>query len=92
MSFPQRLLETLKALLTSKKVITALVGFVVTVAAKRGIVLSPDDVNSIVAIFAVLIGAQGAADLGKSAALIQAAAPNPPDAVTQTVTVVPDKK
>lgn len=78
MDFKSRLLETLKRLLTSGKVLTALVGLIVGFAAKRGIVLSPDDVNLVIALFGVLLVGQGAADFGKSAAQIQAVNPPPP--------------
>ena len=87
MSFTERLLDALKRLLTSAKVITALVGVIVTFAAKHNIVLSPDDVSSILTLFAVLIGAQGVTDWGKGAAQVQAANPPPPDVQTQTVNV-----
>ena len=86
MNVLSRFKETLVRLLTSAKVLTALVGLIVGAAAKRGIVLAPDDVNTVIAIFAVLIGAQGAADFGKGAAIVAAVNP-PPPAQTQTVNV-----
>lgn len=86
MGFKARLFETLTKLLTSGKVITAIVGLAVSVAAKRGIVLSPDDVNLVVGLFASLILAQGANDLGKGAAVVKAEAPAQPEQ-TQTVNI-----
>lgn len=86
MDFKSRLFETVKTLLTSKKVLTALAGLIVAFAAKRGVVLKPDDVNSVLAIFGLLLASMGAADFGKSAAIIAAVNP-PPPAQTQTVNV-----
>lgn len=89
-SFKSRLLETLKRLLTSGKVLTALVGLIVGLLAKRGIVLSPDDVTTVVTIFAVLVGAQGVTDFGKSAAVVKAVSPPQPEQ-TQTVNIETDR-
>lgn len=90
MTFWQRLAETLKKLLSSGKVLTAIAGFVVVIAAKRGIILSPDDVNLALTLFAVLIGAQGFNDWGKGAAQVTAAAPPKPEQVNvQNVTNAP---
>jgi len=85
-TFKERLLEAIKKLLTSGKVLTALVGLIVGFAAKRGIVLDPSDVNLVIALFGVLLLGQGAADFGKSAAIIQAVNP-PPPTQEQTVNV-----
>lgn len=60
------------SLLTSRKVVTALVGLVVLACARRGIILEPDMVAEVVTIFAVLIGAQGLADTGKEKARVEA--------------------
>lgn len=79
-TFAQRLAEALKTLLSSKKTITAIAGALVYLAAKRGIVLSPDDAQAILALVALLIGGQAAADIGKSKAQIEAANPKPPEA------------
>lgn len=65
----------LASLLTSKKVVTAVVGLVVLACARRGIVLQPDMVAEVVTIFAVLIGAQGLADTGKEKAKVEAQSP-----------------
>lgn len=72
MSFKDRLLETIKRLLTSAKVITTITGGIVYIAAKHHIILSPDDVQSILLLFSVLVGAQGLTDFNKSAATIHA--------------------
>lgn len=89
MTFTQRLTDTLKRLLSSAKVITALVGLVVTFAAKHNVVLSPDDVNAIVTLFAALLIGQGATDFGKSAAQVKAELPAEP---TQTQVVNVERK
>jgi hypothetical protein len=62
------MIEAIKALLSSKKFITAIVGLVVAGVAKLGLNLEPEIVASVLGFFAVLVGAQGAADLGKEAA------------------------
>ena len=92
MTFWQELLGVFRRLLTSAKVVTALVGLVVTFAARHNVVLSPDDVNAVLMIFAVLIGAQGAADLGKGAAQVTAANPPPPTTEQTQIVNVPGKK
>ena len=92
MTFAERLLEALKRLLTSAKVITALVGLITTFAAKHNIILSPEDVNSVLTIFTVLIGAQGITDWGKTAAQVQAANPPPPTTEQTQIVNVPGKK
>ena len=65
MNFKERLLESLKRIFSSMKVMTALSGLLVAFLAKRGIILSPDDANSVIMVFAVLVGAQGLNDFGK---------------------------
>lgn len=65
--------ETLVQLLTSKKVITAVIGVVATIAARKGFELDIELCAAIAGMFGVLIGAQGAADHGKEAAKINAA-------------------
>jgi hypothetical protein len=64
-------------LLASKKFITALVGVAVMVGAKLGLNLDPELLIAIASLFAVLVGAQGAADAGKERAKIEAANPGP---------------
>lgn len=93
-TFLERLAESVKRLLSSGKVITALAGAIVYLAAKRNIILHADDVQGILILFGVLLGAQGAADLGKSAAVVAAAAPAKPDTVQiqQNVAAPPEKK
>ena len=85
-AFYAELRLTLSRLLTSRKFITVIVGMIVGVAARHNIVLAPEDVNTVIALFGVLLAAQGAADIGKGAAYITAANP-PPPTQTQTVSV-----
>ncbi len=65
----------LLALLASKKFLTTLVAIGVTIGARYGLQLDPEFCYAILGLFAVLLGAQGAADHGKSAAEINAANP-----------------
>lgn len=69
-------------LLSSKKFLTAAVAVAVTCGAKYGLALDSDFVLAILGLFAVLIGAQGAADVGKGAAEAKAAGST---TVTQTI-------
>jgi len=89
-TFIERLIDALKRLLTSAKVITALAGMLAAFAAKHNIVLAPEDVTTIITIFGVLIGAQGITDFGKSAAVIKSVQPS--DNVQQTVNIGTDEK
>lgn len=60
--------EAVLGLLSSKKFITAIVALLVAAGAKYGLDLDPEICATILGMFAVLIGAQGAADQGKEAA------------------------
>lgn len=57
-------------LIESSKFWTAIVGVVVALGAKYGLDLDKELVASIVGLFAILVGAQGAADQGRAAAEI----------------------
>ena len=61
-------------LLSSKKFVTAIVALLVLAGAKFGLNLDPELLVAILGIFAVLIGAQGAADMGKEAAKVHVGA------------------
>jgi hypothetical protein len=65
------MLDTLKSLLASKKMIAALVSAIVAIFGKK-IGLDEDAVNKVVAGIVAYILAQGAADFGKSAAQVKA--------------------
>ncbi len=69
--------QALTDLFSSKKFLTALVALIVTVGAKYGLKLDDQFVLGILGLFAVLLGAQGAADHGKEAAQINADARTP---------------
>lgn len=60
--------DAVLGLLSSKKFITAMVALVVAGGARYGFDLDPEVCAAILGLFAVLIGAQGAADNGKEAA------------------------
>lgn len=62
------MLEALKGLFSSKKFITAIIALVVAAGAKFGLEVDGEVVAAILGVFAVLIGAQGATDVGKEAA------------------------
>jgi hypothetical protein len=62
-------MDVLKELVTSKKLIAALIGVVVALAARLGLDLSTEDVALVVAPIVAFVLGQGLADLGKSAAL-----------------------
>lgn len=62
--------KVLAELLGSKKVVTTLIGVAATVAARKGFELDTELCMAIAGAFAVLVGAQGAADHGKEAAKI----------------------
>lgn len=92
MTFKERLIDALSRLFSSMKVITALAGFVVYLAAKKGVVLDTGDVQGVLIIFGALLGAQGLTDLGKAKAQVEAANPRPPEQVNvQAVNLDPDK-
>ena len=59
-------------LLSSKKFVTMIVGLVVAIGARKGLDVDPEITAAIIGLFAVLIGAQGAADHGKEAAKVKA--------------------
>jgi hypothetical protein len=61
----------LAGLLGSKKFLTAITGIVVAIAAKKGFDLDSELVAAILGVFAILVGAQGAADFGKEAAKVE---------------------
>lgn len=63
--------SAIAALLSSKKFITALTGVAVAIAAKLGLQLEDELVAAILGVFAIAIGAQGAADHGKEAAKLK---------------------
>lgn len=77
MNFTAALKQSLKDLLTSKKVLVTLAGLIVSLAAKHNIVLAPEDVTSILVVFGTLVGSLGIADFGKGAAIVAAANPPP---------------
>lgn len=62
-------------LLGSKKFLTMIAGLLVTAGAKWGLKLDPEVCIAILSLFGILIGAQGAASVGKEAAQIRAAVP-----------------
>lgn len=66
--------EALKALFSSKKFITALVGAVVAIGLRFGVNLDPELVAGILGLFAAVILGQGFADHGKVAAATHTAA------------------
>lgn len=68
------MMNALRNMFSSKKFLTALVALLVSAGAKFGLQLDNELVMSIVALFAVVIGAQGATDVGKETARIT----NPP--------------
>jgi len=73
--------QAIADLLSSKKFITMVVGLIVAIGARKGFDVDGEIVAAILGLFAVLIGAQGAADHGKEAARIHtdaaAAEPKP---------------
>lgn len=64
----------LKDLFTSKKFLAALSAIILYLAGRFGFALDPAALDRIFAALLVYVGAQGVADVGKSAALINAAA------------------
>ncbi len=64
--------QAIAELLSSKKVITAIAGVIATIAARKGLDLDIELCVAVAGVFAMLIGAQGAADQGKEAAQIHA--------------------
>ncbi len=65
--------EMLKALIGSKKFMTALVSCLVGLAAKVGLELSPDEITAILSPALAYIVGQGVADHGKERAKVEAA-------------------
>lgn len=72
--------QTLLDLLTSKKFLAAATAIIVYLAGRFGWNVDPTVLDHIWQALLVYVGAQGVADLGKSAALVRAAAPNSPPA------------
>lgn len=66
-------LATWRDLLTTKKFWTAIIAVITLIAASKGFDVDPKTLWGIVGIFVTLLGAQGLTDMGKSAALINAA-------------------
>ena len=62
------MLNALRDLFASKKFQTFLIGILVTAGAKIGLEVSDELAAAVLAVVAILIGAQGAADVGKEAA------------------------
>lgn len=71
-------METLKALLSNRTEVTAIVGVIGAISAKLGLGLSEDMTLAILGIVAFVIGAQGAANHGVAAAQITANTPSAP--------------
>lgn len=69
-------MTALRTLFSSKKFLTALVALLVSAGAKFGLQLDNELVMAIVGLFAIVIGAQGAADVGKETAKIHTDAAN----------------
>jgi len=65
---------TVKEFLTSKKFITAVVGIIITAAAKHNLNLDEQQVYGVVAVIVAYILGQGWADSGKEAAKVKATA------------------
>jgi hypothetical protein len=63
---------TLLELLTSKKFLAALAAIIVYVAGRFGLDIDPATLDRVFAALLVYVGAQGAADIGKSAAVVKA--------------------
>ncbi len=80
------MLEAIRKLFSSAKFLTLVAALVVLGVAKLGFEIDQETAGMIAALFAVLLGAQGAADHGKEAARYAATA-TPPPAQTQTVNV-----
>lgn len=64
-------------LLSSAKFWTAMIALIAIFAARYGFEISEQMTAVVGAVFAVLLGAQGAADHGKSAAVVMASVPQP---------------
>lgn len=67
-------MDLIKALLSSKKFIAAIIGGIVAIGARYGLKLDPDMVDDLVKLFLVYIGAQGLADFRKQEAKVNAIA------------------
>lgn len=68
------MLNAIRKLLSSAKVLTFIAGIIVTMAAKWGFSLDAQTVMVMLGVLATLIGAQGATDFGKGAAKVEAIA------------------
>lgn len=80
-------MKTLRALLSSKKFVTALVAAVVAViAAFQGVLSWTEAVTAVLGCAAVYVGAQGAADWGKEAEKVRADAAARVEAATAGAT------
>ena len=75
--------ESLMEMLTSKKFITALATTIGALIARLGFNVEIETVAVIITPLIIYIGAQGMADKGKTAAVIQATNPAPPAAVVE---------
>lgn len=67
-------MKVLRELLGSKKYLTAIFGAAATIAARKGFDLDVELCIAIAGMFGILIGAQGATDVGKEKAKIEAGA------------------
>lgn len=70
--------KTLAELFSSKKFIVAVAAVVAYVISRAGFDVSQDEAEKVLLFVGVLIGAQGAADFGKAAALATAQTAPPP--------------
>ena len=64
-------MDLLKSLLSSKKFVAFIVGLIVTILAKAGILIPEDVVLEVVGLTSSFIIAQGVADAGKEKAKIE---------------------
>lgn len=74
-------MDTLKVLFLSKKFIVMVVGLIAAITARHGFDLPVDESAAILGAFLTYVFAQGQADKGKEAALIQAANPKASETV-----------
>lgn len=72
----------LVTLFSSKKFQTLVIGLMVAAGARYGLALDPETCGIVLGFFAVLIHAQGQADIGKEAAKVTAAGPAAPSAIS----------
>lgn len=73
--------QTLLDLFTSKKFLAALTAVIIYVAGRFGFDLDPAVLDRIFAAFLVYVGAQGVADVGKSAAQVNAVSTSAPGSI-----------